>query len=102
MSRQTNFYAAPEDTERVHQWLLTEFPGLTIVSQRRGPREHMVPIDANQPGAFWRYPMNCLVPVWAKPLLYIEDLSDRFPGEFIVSAHDSPVIEYHPCQWEEE
>ena len=101
MSRQTSFYAAPADTEQIHQWLLSEFPGLSLVSQRRGPREHTVPIDASAPGAFWRYPVSCLVPMWARPLIQVEDLNDRFPGEFNVSAQNSPVIEYHPCHWEE-
>jgi hypothetical protein len=101
MSRKTYFYAAPADTERIHQWLLSEFPGLTLVSQRRGPREHTIPIDASTPGAFWHYPVSCLVPIWAKPLLQVEDLSDRFPDEFIITAQDSPVIEYRPCHWDE-
>jgi len=101
MSRQTNFYAAPADTERIHQWLLAEFPGLTLVSQRRGPREHTVPIVASAQEAFWHYPVSCLVPQWAEPLLYIEDLSYRFPGEYVISAKTSPVIEYSPCHWDE-
>ncbi len=101
MSRQINFYAAPEDTERIHQWLLAEFPGLTLVSQRRGPREHTVPIDASLPRAFWHYPVSLLVPVWFKPLLRIEDLGERFPGEFIINALDNPVIEYRPGEWDE-
>lgn len=101
MSRQINFYAAPEDTENIHQWLLTEFPGLTLVSQRRGPREHTVPIDASLPGAFWHYPVSLLLPAWFKPLLRIEDLGERFPGEFFVSEHENPVIEYRPGGWDE-
>lgn len=101
MSRQTNFYAAPADTERIHQWLLSEFPGLTLVSQQRGPREHTVPVDASSPGAFWRYPVSCLIPVWAKPLIQVEDIGDRFPGELVVTAQRSPIIEYHPCHWDE-
>lgn len=101
MSRQTNFYAAPADTERIHQWLLSEFPGLSLVSQRRGPREHTVPIDASTKGAFWHYPVSCLIPRWARPLIQVEDLGDRFPGEFMVTAQNSPVIEYHPCHWDE-
>jgi len=100
MSKQINFNAAPADTERIHQWLLTEFPGLTFVSQGRGPREHTVPIDASTPGAFWHYPVSLLVPLWAKPLLYVEDLGDRFPNEYIITAQDSPVIEYSPCHWD--
>ena len=56
---------------------------------------------ASTPGAFWRYPVSCLVPMWANPLIQVEDLGDRFPGEFNVSAQNSPVIEYHPCHWEE-
>ena len=101
MSRQINFYAAPEDTERIHQWLLSEFPGLTLVSQRKGPREHTIPVDASQPRAFWRYPVSLLVPAWAKPLLHVEDLSPNFPGQYIVSCRTSPVIEYEPCHWDE-
>lgn len=42
MSRQTTFYATPADTERIHKWLLSEFPGVRLVSQRRGPREHTI------------------------------------------------------------
>lgn len=102
MSRQINFYAAPADTARIHQWLLAEFPGLTLVSQRRGPAEHMVPVDASAECAFWRYPVSLLVPAWAKPRLAAKYLGDRFANEFIISAHDSPVIEYHPCLWDEE
>lgn len=101
MSRQVNFYAAPADTEAIHRWLLTEFPGLTLVSQKKGPREHTVPIDASEPTAFWRYPVSCLIPVWAKPLACTEDLAPDFPGQFIVTAQNSPVIEYSPCQWED-
>lgn len=101
MSRQTNFYAAPADTERIHQWLLSEFPGLTLVSQRRGPRAHTVPLDASKPNSFWHYPVSFLVPVWAKPILNAEDLGDRFPGEFIINAQDNPVIEYRPSHWDE-
>jgi hypothetical protein len=101
MSRQINFYAAPEDTERMHQWLLSEFPGLSLVSQRKGPREHTVPVDASEPKAFWRYPVSLLVPAWAKQLLHVEDLSPEFPGQYIVSCRTSPVIEYQPCHWDE-
>jgi hypothetical protein len=101
MGRQTNFYAAPADTAQIHQWLLAEFPGLTIVSQRRGPRQHTVPIDASVPRAFWHYPVSLLIPVWAKPLLIIEDLSPEFPDQFRLSCHSSPVIEYAPCHWDE-
>lgn len=101
MSRQINFYAAPADTERIHQWLLSEFPGLTVISQRKGPREHTIPADASQPRAFWRYPVSLLVPAWAKPLLHVEDLSPNFPGQYIVSCRTSPVIEYEPCHWDE-
>lgn len=101
MSRQINFYAAPADTERLHKWLLSAFPGLTLISQRKGPREHTIPVDASQPRAFWRYPVSLLVPAWAKPLLHIEDLSPNFPGQYIVSCRTSPVIEYEPCHWDE-
>lgn len=101
MSRQINFYAAPEDTERIHQWLLSEFPGLTLVSQRKGPREHTIPADASQPQAFWRYPVSLLVPAWAKQSLQVDDLSPKFPGQYIVSCRTSPVIEYEPCHWDE-
>lgn len=101
MSRQVNFYAAPADTEMIHRWLLSEFPSLTLVSQRKGPREHSVPIDASEPGAFWRYPVSCLIPLWARPLLHVRDLAPDFPGQFSVSAKTSPVIEYCPCDWEE-
>lgn len=101
MSRQINFYAAPEDTERIHQWLLTEFPGLTLVSQRRGPREHTIPLDASTPEAFWRYPVSLLVPSWAKPLLCVDDMSPKFPDQFKVNYHSSPVIEYEPCHWDD-
>lgn len=101
MSRQINFYAAPEDTEQIHQWLLSEFPGLAIVSQRKGPREHTIPVDASEPKAFWRYPVSLLVPAWAKPSLHVEDLSPKFPGQYIVSCRNSPVIEYEPCHWDE-
>lgn len=101
MSRQTNFYAAPADTELIHQWLLSEFPGLSLVSQQRGPREHTEPVDASTSGAFGRYPVSCLIPRWARPLVQVEDLGERFPGEFIVTAQNSPVIEYLPCHCEE-
>lgn len=101
MSRQINFYAAPEDTERIHQWLLSEFPGLSLVSQRKGPREHTIPVDASEPKAFWRYPVSLLVPAWAKQSLHVEDLSPEFPGQYIVSCRTSPVIEYEPCHWDE-
>lgn len=101
MSRQINFYAAPGDTERIHQWLLSEFPGLTLVSQRKGPLEHTIPVDASQPQAFWRYPVSLLVPAWAKQLLHVEDLSPKFPDQYIVSCRTSPVIEYEPCHWDE-
>ncbi len=101
MSRQINFYAAPGDTERIHQWLLSEFPGLTLVSQRKGPREHTIPFDAIQPQAFWRYPVSLLVPAWAKQLLHVEDLSPKFPNQYIVSCRTSPVIEYEPCHWDD-
>lgn len=101
MSRQINFYAAPEDTERIHQWLLSEFPGLTLVSQRKGPRENTIPVDASEPKAFWRYPVSLLVPAWAKRLLHVEDLSPKFPNQYIVSCRISPVIEYAPCHWDE-
>lgn len=101
MSRQINFYAAPADTDKLHKWLLSEFPGLTLVSQQRGPRDHTIPIDANQPGAFGRYPVCCLVPTWAMPLLCVENLARTFSDEFIVTVQDSPVIEYHPSDWDE-
>lgn len=101
MSRQTNFYAAPTDTDHIHQWLLSEFPGLGLISQRKGPREDTVPIDASEPKAFWHYPVSLLVPVWARPLLYPEELSPDFPNQFRVSCHSSPVIEYAPCHWDE-
>jgi len=101
MSRQINFYAASEDTERMHQWLLSEFPGLSLVSQRKGPREHTIPVDASASNAFWRYPVSLLVPTWAKQLLQVEDLSAEFPGQYIVSCRISPVIEYEPCHWDE-
>ena len=101
MSRQTNFYAAPADTDRIHQWLLAEFPGLTLVSHQRGPKEHTIPIDASTPGAFWKYPAGALVPIWAKPLLKVEDLSPDYPNEFYIATRDNPIIEYHPCPWDE-
>lgn len=101
MSRQINFYAAPADTDRIHQWLLTEFPGLTLVSPRRGPKAHTEPMDASTPGAFWHYPISALVPVWAKPLLVVEDLSPDYPDEFVIRPRDNPVIEYGPCHWDE-
>lgn len=101
MSRQINFYAAPGDTERIHQWLLSEFPGLTLVSQRKGPREHFIPVDASQPQAFWHYPVSLLVPAWARQLLHVENLSPQFPNQYMVSCRTSPVIEYEPCPWNE-
>lgn len=101
MSRQINFYAAPADTERIHQWLLSEFPGLTVISQRKGPREHTIPADASQPRAFWRYPVSLLVPAWAKQFLQVEDLSPKFPDQYIVNCRTSPVLEYEPCHWDE-
>lgn len=101
MSRQINFYAAPADTERIHQWLLSEFPGLTLASQSQGPREHMEPTDASKPGAFWHYPISLLIPAWAKPLLKIQELGPRYPGEFYLGGQDNPVIEYRPAQWDE-
>lgn len=101
MSRQINFYAAPEDTEQIHQWLLSEFPGLALVSQRKGPREHTIPVDASEPRAFWRYPVSLLVPAWAKQHLHVEDLSPKFPNQYIVSCRTSPVIEYEPCHWDD-
>lgn len=100
MSKQVNFYAAPGDTEMIHRWLLEEFPGLMVVSKRRGPLEHTQPMPATEPQAFWRYAASALVPAWARPLLHVEDLAPEFPGEFIVTAQDSPVIEYRPGGWD--
>lgn len=101
MSRQVNFYAAPADTEMIHSWLLSEFPELTLVSQRRGPLEHTIPIDASKPGAFWHYPVSLLVPVWAKLHLHAEELSPARPNQFRIRVQDNPVIEYQPCPWDE-
>jgi hypothetical protein len=92
MSKQVNFFAAPEDAASFHSWLLSTFPDMFLVfdvsARQLAAGGAPLPISA----ALLGQEKVCLIPAWAKDrLVYFP------PGSMAtLDSFDSPVLEYIP------
>jgi hypothetical protein len=92
MSRQINFFAAPEDLTEFHSWLIAIFPEMSAVlidADRKGA-DRIRPLTgmANSLGQVGIY----LIPSWA-----LDSIVLCPPGSKItVRSSSSPVLEYDP------
>jgi hypothetical protein len=90
MSRQINFFAAPEDLAEFHRWLIDTFPDMYAVlrnADREGASD-VLPL-ARMPSSLGQASI-ALVPSWA-----VDKLVFRPPGSKVtVDLFASPVLEY--------
>lgn len=92
MSRQVNFFAAPEDAAVFHSWLLTTFPDMAIVFYDSVLHQAAGGVPQPIKAEFLGEQIVCVVPVWAKDrLVYCP------AGSMVaLDLFDSPVLEYSP------
>lgn len=97
VSKQINFFANAVDTERIHDWLRREFPGLAVIRGNRGSLDELKSRVADDSLAYAE--MLLLVPGWARERVVPESAeSERHPDLFAVDLHKNPAIEYSLCR----
>jgi hypothetical protein len=101
VSKQINFFAHPMDTQRFHDWLLCQYPGIVFIKGKRGPMSGLSLSPLGHEAIMNSAGKLFLVFDWGKQSIVYDSLDDIYPGDYVVDSHKSPVIEYSPSLLDE-